>query len=305
MSDGRTILLITLSNIGDALMTTPVMQALHERYPDAVMDIVTDARAAELFAHCPWCREILLRDKRLGWRGTAALVRRLRATRYDLAVDLRTDGLSWLLRARRRLTRHGARATGPHAVERHFAVIMQREKLTAIPPLCLWLTENERAAAGRRLAGLPGNRWLALAPGARWGPKRWPASRFAGLARHLQHRLDAVILLGDESDRPACRGIAAGLSLPHVDLAGQTGLLEAAAVLQRARLFVGNDSGLGHLAAACGCPGVTIFGPGDPERYHPWHPRARWVRSDSGLIGDVRVETVAEAVLSLLSESEK
>jgi ADP-heptose:LPS heptosyltransferase len=302
MNDCRSILLITLSNVGDALMTTPVLQALHDRYPHAAMDIVTDARAAEIFTHCPWRRDILLRDKRLGWRGTVSLARRLRRTRYDLVVDLRTDGLTLLLRARRRLTRRGGRAAGPHAVERHFGVILQREKLTDIPPLGIWLTETEQAAARGWLAGLPGRRWLALAPGARWEPKRWPAHCFTDLANQLQEQLDAVILLGDASDRSACRVIADGLFLPQVNLAGKTGLLEAAAVLQRTRIFVGNDSGLGHLAAACDCPSVTVFGPGDPARYHPWHPRARWVQSDSGRIGDVRVETVAEAVLSLLSE---
>jgi heptosyltransferase-3 len=303
MSDCPSILLITLSNIGDALLTTPVMTALHERYPDAAMDIVTDARAVELFEHCPWRRDILLRHKRLGWRGTAALVKRLRRTRYDLAVDLRTDGLTLLLRARRRLTRRGGRAAGPHAVECHFGVIRQRERLSAIPPLCVWLTDTERRFARRRLSGLPGSRWLALAPGARWEPKRWPAHRFAELATRLQAQSDAVILLGDGTDRAACRSIAARLPLPHVNLAGETGLLEAAAVLQRARLCVGNDSGIGHLAAASGCPTVTLFGPGDPVRYHPWHPRARWVQSASGLIGDVEVETVAEAVQALLSEN--
>lgn len=301
MSDCRSILLITLSNIGDVLMTTPVVAALRERYPDAAMDIVTDARAAELFAHYPGRQAVILRDKRLGWRGTAALVKRLRQKHYDLAVDLRTDGLTLLLRARRRLTRHGSRTPGPHAVERHFGVIGQRERLKVIPPLRVWLTGTEQTFARQRLSGLPGSRWLALAPGARWEPKRWPAHRFAELATRLQAQSDAVILLGDETDRAACRTIAAELPLPHVNLAGETGLLEAAAVLQRMRLFIGNDSGIGHLAAASGCPTVTVFGPGDPLRYHPWHPRARWVRSATESIGDVKVETVAEAALALLS----
>jgi ADP-heptose:LPS heptosyltransferase len=59
----RSILLITLSNVGDAVMTTPVMTALHDTYPLAAMDIVTDARAAPLFSHCPWRGDIILKDK--------------------------------------------------------------------------------------------------------------------------------------------------------------------------------------------------------------------------------------------------
>jgi ADP-heptose:LPS heptosyltransferase len=298
----RSILLITLSNVGDAVMTTPVMAALHHKYPHAFMDIVTDARAAPLFSHCPWRRDIILKDKQAGWLGLAALVRRLRATRYDLIVDLRTDGLSLLLRAGRRLTRRGSRSVTGHAVERHFSVIRQREQLTEIPPLQLWLSAAEQAHATQLLAGLPGQRWLALGPGARWQGKCWPVVRYSTLLDKLQPHLDACVLLGDTADAGLCREIAAGLRLPHRNLAGTTDLLQAAAVLARMQIFVGNDSGLGHLAAAGDIPTVTVFGPGDPPRYHPWHPQARWVQSTSGRIEDVSVALVFEQVLELLSE---
>jgi ADP-heptose:LPS heptosyltransferase len=301
-STTQSILLITLSNVGDAVLTTPVMQALHHKYPQAYMDIVTDARAAPLFRHCPWRRDIILKDKQAGWRGLPPLLRQLRTTRYDLVVDLRTDGLSLLLRARRRLTRRGTRSVKGHAVERHFSVIRQREQQSAIPPPCVWLSAAEHEFAAQALAGLPGRRWLALGPGARWQPKCWPAARYRTLLEQLQPHLDACVLLGDGSDAAACREITAGLRLPHVNLAGVTDLLQAAAVLTRMQLFVGNDSGLGHLAAACGIPTVTVFGPGDPARYHPWHPQARRVQSTSGRIEDVSVAAVMEQVLELLSE---
>ncbi len=74
----RHILLVTLSNIGDALMTTPVMEALHGKHPQAMMDIVADPRSSELFAHCPYLHRVIHRDKSQGWRGSLALVRELR-----------------------------------------------------------------------------------------------------------------------------------------------------------------------------------------------------------------------------------
>jgi len=294
------ILLITLSNIGDTVMTTPVMQALHAKYPQAVMDIVTDARAVPLFSHCPYRRELLLKDKQAGWRGLLPLIKQLRTTRYDLAVDLRTDGLTWLLRARRRLGRGLVRADTGHAVERHFAVIRQRERLADIPPPCVWLSAAERDFARQALQELPGRRWLALGPGARWPPKCWPAVRFGGLVRQLQSRFDACVLLGSEADAAACREVADSLPLPCLDLAGRTGLLQATAVLALAQVFVGNDSGLGHLAAAAGTPTVTVFGPGDPRRYHPWHPLARWVQSPTDRIEDVDLAMVTNEVVTLL-----
>ena len=297
--DIHNILLITLSNIGDAIMTTPVMAALHKQYPRAIMDIVTDARASELFSHCPYKGEIFLKDKQAGWQGVMTLIKQCRKKHYDLVVDLRTDGLTLLLHARRRLTRRGSKAAGYHAVQRHFGVMGPREGITAIPATSVWLSPHDLDFAHRQLAALPGNRWLALGPGARWAPKCWPATAFRELADRLQAQFDAVVLLGSTADADSCQQVADGMALPCITLAGKTSLLQAAAVLQQVTLFIGNDSGLGHLAAACNTPTLTVFGPGDPARYHPWHPQARWVQSDSGEIADIPVAAVTAAVLEL------
>jgi heptosyltransferase-3 len=300
----RHILLVTLSNIGDALMTTPVMEALHRRYPRAVLDIVADRRSSALFGHCPYLNRVIHRDKQQGWRGSLALVRELRRCHYDLIVDLRTDGLAWLLRARQRLTRRGARRARGHAVERHLEVIRPHTATEGFTPLRLWLDETERQCARRRLRDLPGGRWLAVGPGARWEPKRWPPGRFGELLRRHHEAFDAVVLLGNHADAPLCNILAAELTLPCLDLAGRTGLLEAAAVLAHMRLFIGNDSGLGHLAAAVGIPTLTLFGPGEPQRYRPWNPGGRWLQSPTGRIEDLPVSTVAEELGDLLRESD-
>ena len=295
--DTKTILLITLSNIGDAVMTTAVMTALHEKYPRALMDIVADARSSELFDHCPYRGELFLKDKQAGWRGLINLVKQLRTTRYDLVVDLRTDGLTLLLHAARRLTRRGSKAAGQHAVQRHFGVIGAREGISEIPATCLWLSPQDRDFAQRQLTALPGTHWLALGPGARGAAKRWPVTAFGELLEQLPAQFDGVLLLGSAEDRAICQQLAARTALPCLNLAGKTGLLQAAALLQQAAVFIGNDSGLGHVAAACDTATLTLFGRGDPHRYHPWHPRARWLQSDSGDIADVTVEAVAAVVL--------
>jgi ADP-heptose:LPS heptosyltransferase len=300
----RHILLVTLSNIGDAVMTTPVMEALHGKHPQAVMDIVADPRSSELFAHCPYRDRVIHRDKQQGWQGSLALVRDLRRSRYGLIVDLRTDGLAWLLRGRRRLTRHGARRPEGHAVERHMEVIRRHVGTAGIPPTRLWFDGREQEFAGRTLAGLPGRRWLALGPGARWEPKRWPPGSFRELVQRRQEDFDAVVLLGSQADAGSCHILADGLPLPCLDLAGRTGLLEAAALLSHMSLFIGNDSGLGHLAAAVGTPTLTLFGPGEPQRYRPWNPRGRWLQSPNRDIRTLPVTCVADAVTQLLKETD-
>ena len=87
--------------------------------------------------------------------------------------------------------------------------------------------------------------------------------------------------------------------LPVLDLCGRTSILQAAAVLQHATAFVGNDSGLGHIAAALGVPTITIFGPGDPERYRPWSENSQCVTGDSQDIRNVSVDEVVKHFLSI------
>lgn len=287
------LLFITLSNIGDAVMTTPVLALMHTTHPGAVVDIVTAPRAAPVFRHCPFRGELVLKQSH-GPRAALHLLRRLRRTSYDLVVDLRTDGLAWLLRARRRMTKLGARPLGPHAVERHLGVV-RRLADGRIPDAVIWTGATDEERAGKLLGILPPGRWLAFGPGARWAPKRWPAASFAALADRLRDRFDGLVLLGDADDAPLCSRIAHAVDMPVVDLAGRTTITEAAAVLRRTRCFVGNDSALGHLAAAVGVPGLTLFGPGDPVRYRPWGTRARWLKSETGRLEDLAVARVAEA----------
>lgn len=294
-ASNRRILMITLSNIGDAIMTTPVLEALHAHYPDAAIDLVADRRSSEVFTHCPYLGRIVFKEKRAGWRGTWRLVRDLRRTRYELIVDLRTDGLAYLLRGRRRLTKWQAAPRGAHAVQAHMGVIAALGDRD-VPPTRLWLTPQLEADATQRLQRLPGSRWLALGPGANWEPKIWPLTRFRALAERLQHDFDGVVLLGGPNDAERCDFLSRTLPLETLNLAGKTNLLQAAAVLARMKVFVGNDSGLGHIAAAVGTPTLTLFGPGQPERYHPWGGQARWLVGVDEDLGTLTAEAVAEEV---------
>lgn len=293
------ILFITLSNIGDAVMTTPVLDTLRRRYPAACFDLVADPRSAELFSHFPALGEIILKHKKSGLRGLLALIRQLRRRRYDLVVDLRTDGLGYLLRCRRHCNKFGIQPRGPHAVERHYAVLRELAEAEPPPPR-LWLSAAERDYAATTLAGVPGRRWLALGPGANWPPKIWPGERFVALVAQLRDAFDAVLLLGGPGDRERAAAILPQLALPAFDFCGQSRLLQAAALLERATVFVGNDSGLGHLASAVGTPTVTVFGPGEPLRYRPWQKRGSWVRAESGVLGELEVEEVVAGVREIV-----
>lgn len=293
---GGRLLIVTLSNVGDLVMTTPVFEALHRKYPACLIDVVADARSSELLAGAPYCGDIFLRNKRGGWAEQWRLVQRLRARTYELIVDLRTPFIPLLLRARRRVLKIGLKPRGPHAVEEHFATldgILDND--TAIPPCRVYIPSARVAAAGECAAALPGGRWLAVAPGANWPGKKWPADNYCALLTAVQGSFDAAILLGGAGDRTTAAAVGA-TDFPTLDMTGRTRLIEAAALIARATAFVGNDSGLGHIAAALGCPTVTVFGPGQPQRYRPWGERVRLVTAPMQDLARLDAATVAAAL---------
>ncbi len=205
------------------------------------------------------------------------LWRRTAATRWDQIVDLRDTVVSRLLRRR---SLKIFRGVGPrqHMVE-GLAALLGLDPSAAAPRV--WLSSAAVEQVNRALpADTP---LLALAPGAHGVGKRWPADRFAQLAASLIGPGGAlangrVALLGAPNETPEAAPTIAALEPGRViDLVGRTDAAQAAAWLARADLYVGNDSGLTHLAAAAGAPTLALFGPGLPHRYRPWGPRARFL----------------------------
>lgn len=294
------ILFITLSNIGDAIMTTPTLERVHQIYPDAVIDLVCDPRSQVLFTHCPYRGEIILKEKKQGKKGLWQLIKKLRKKRYDLIVDLRTDGLSYLLRAKRRLTKWGHKPYGPHAVEDLISIIDRINPDRKIPSTKIWLTDELDSQAKKLTASLPEGKWLAIGPGANWEPKTWAVENFSLVANALADETNAVILLGGTGDIEKSKHLKTALQGPYLDLTGTTDLLTTAAVLKLCELFIGNDSGLGHLAAAVNTPTVSVFGPGRPERYHPWHSLNRVEIGANQSLDKLSAEHVSRTARQLL-----
>jgi ADP-heptose:LPS heptosyltransferase len=296
MRDAGDILFISLSNLGDAILTTPVLAALHQHFPAARITILAGLQSSAIFEHCPYRAELIQKPKRAGLTGLLALLRCLRRRRYDLVVDVRTDGLAYLLRARRRCTKWTARPYGPHAVEQHMGVIRVLHQEQSIPAPRVWLHAEDVKYAGRAVAALPQGRWLAIAPGCRVPIKRWPAENYPALVHAVSDLFSGVIVVGDAGDAALAEAICCHLPLPVLNLAGQTDIRQAAAVIQRAAVFVGSDSGLGHLASAVGVATLTLFGIGEPERYRPWGERSAWLVGADRDVRNLSVPQVAEAL---------
>jgi ADP-heptose:LPS heptosyltransferase len=309
------ILFVTATRIGDAVLSTGLLAHLIERFPQARLTIAAGPVAAPLFEGVPGLERIIIVEKRrwsAHWLGLhAAVVGR----RWDLVVDLRGSALAFLLRARvRKVVAKGD--PGEHRVR-------QLARLFALdPPPAprLWtLPSHEREAAA---LVPPGGPVLAIGPAANWRGKEWRADRFAETARRLTApdgplagARVAIMAAGHERAQaaPVLEAVPAARRL---DLVGRVDLLTAAAVLRLAALFVGNDTGLMHIAAAAGAPTLGLFGPSPVAQYAPWGPRSAVVhtlvppavllgpgfdhRTTGTLMDSLSVEAVETAATALL-----
>jgi ADP-heptose:LPS heptosyltransferase len=245
----------------------------------------------------PRLERLIVFDKRrfgLHWLRLWALVA---PHRWDLVVDIRASALAWLLATRRRAV---MRRRSGHKTAQLAAMLG-----LAPPPLpVVWPGEADRA---RARALLPAGPLLMLGPTANWPGKVWPAERFVALTRALLAGPLAgarvVVLAGPgAAERALAAPVLAALA-GAVDLAGRLSLTEAAACLERAALFVGNDSGLMHLAAAAGAPTLGLFGPTPAGEYAPAGRRAAAVPADAPRMEALTVEAALAAALKLLAES--
>lgn len=272
------LLFITATRIGDAVLSTGLLGDVLDRHPGARVTLACGPAARGLFLALPGLERLIVLEKRRFLGHWLALWRAVVASRWDLAIDLRGSLTT-------RLIRRGAalvdRRADPHA---HRVVELGRLAGIDPPPAPrLWLDAGHRERAAARCAG--GAPILALAPAANWPAKSWPIDRFAALAARLTAPgaplAGARILV---AAAPSERAQVAPLldALPperRIDLTDAAELLDVAACLARARLFIGNDSGLMHIAAAVGAPTLGLFGPSSERRYGPWGPRAAFVRT--------------------------
>jgi lipopolysaccharide heptosyltransferase III len=263
------ILFVTATRIGDAVLSTGLLAHLLERYPGAAVTIAAGPVAAPLFSAMPGLARLITVSKRRHRLHWFDLYRDVALRRWDLVVDLRGSALAYFLWAKDRRVM----AKGDPSLHR-VAQLARLFDLAPPPAPRLWLAARHEAEAERLTAG--DGPILAIGPAANWRGKTWRAQRFAELTRRLTSpdgplpgARVAVLAAGHE--RPQAEPVLAALPpARRIDLVGRVDLLTAAAVLRRSALFVGNDTGTMHIAAAMGTPTLGLFGPSRPEQYAPW-----------------------------------
>jgi ADP-heptose:LPS heptosyltransferase len=290
------ILFITATRIGDAVISTGLLDELARRHPAASITVACGPLAASLFAAVPGVvRVIPLAKRRFAWHWVQ-LWRDVRAESWDLVVDLRRSLLSRVLRAGERLvlppTDHSR-----HRVD-FLPTILGRDG--GLDPV-VHIPGGVEGAVAQRFGHGP---LIAIAPIAARPEKTWPMDRFVSLARALLAGPcvgNRLAIIAGPGETWAADAFA---DLDPMPMIGEPDLLVVAGLLRRSRLFVGNDSGLSHLAAAVGAPTLTLFGPTEPVNYAPRGPRVSVLRAPGRdgcrPIDGIEVSSAVDAARALL-----
>jgi len=271
----KKILVITLSNIGDVILTTPVIEALKENFANASIDILVGPRGKEVLAKDKVIRKLIIYDKHGALKEKANLIIKLRQERYDLVVDLRRTVIPLLIRPRYRTPLLQKIPNNfLHMRDRHFSRIqMLRLPFTVYRLPRIHTDDNDEKYVMDLLSseGLEQTDLLiVVSPGARSSTKRWPKEYFTQACRRVKDEVKAkVILVGDKNDYDLCAEIKKEIGEGIYNLANRTTVPQLRFLLEKAKILITNDSAVLHTGSAANIPTIAIFGPTDPTKYGP------------------------------------
>lgn len=314
------ILFITSTRIGDAVINSGVLAHYVDTHPQARFTIACGHLAAPLFEAVPRLDDIIVMNKQPMGGHWLNLWRRTITRRWDRVIDMRCSGTAWALWARHRHIL--ARATQPMNKVYEAASVIP---LDPAPHPHLYLSEDAQA---RATALFPtGRDVLAVCPSASMPYKTWPGDRFGALLHELTGP-DGIMagaqiaIFGGPGDKAAARPLHEALPEKQIiDLTGELALPDVAACLARARLFIGNDSGLMHMAAAVNTATLGLFGPSDERKYGPFGEHTAIVRGPTpfsqidaaypdrklhpdSLLQDLEIDAVLDAATRLYKRTE-
>lgn len=271
------ILFITSSRIGDAVLSSGLLNHIEQTYPDAKVTIACGPLAMSLFQGYPLLETIipLKKEKRNGhW---IKLWKQVVGTRWDMVIDLRDSAVSRLILGKKKhiFSRHIDKSQ--HKAEQNAAVMT----LSDVPAPKLWFTKDQLTKSQELLPS--GTSILGVGPTANWIGKTWPAERFIEIVLYMldHHMKDArVAVFGAPGEEEDAQKVLQ--SIPEdrrIDCIAKGSPGEAAAMIARCDFYIGNDSGLMHCAAAAGVQTLGLFGPSYPHIYAPYGEHTAHVRT--------------------------
>ena len=291
------ILLIRLSSLGDIVLTTPVIRAVRSQFPAAHIAMLVGKQSADVLRENPHLDEIITFDRFAKDKDTGEMLRTariLRERKFTLAIDLqrkfRTEVLMYFSGAAERVgkgrlcTVRVSEQGNKHATAHYFDLLHAVEIPAVDQKLELFLAASERADATQRFnaAGVtPTGLKVGFFPGAGWKLREWMPERFAAIGdRLVQHFNAEVLIFGGQKESELVHTVAKLMDTRAVPFAGNLQIRELAACIERCDLFLTNDTGPMHIAAAVGTPTVSLFGPGNHVRFQPLGALHQTIRHD-------------------------
>jgi heptosyltransferase II len=294
----KRILVLRYRFIGDTILTVPFLRNLRRAEPDAYIAWVVAPGSAEVVHGIPYVNELISWDPPTGhadshsshrtFRDKLRFIHELRTKRFDTAYILKrsfssaiiallsgaskrigfaTEGRSFML------TKSVPYNRNQHEVE-NFLDVLRADGIPIIDDhLEAWITDDEAMAAEKILQRsnfLEGERLVGMHPFASSKGKRWPLERYAELSQQLAADGFRPLVLGAPNERQEYADVVDRFSPKAINAVGCCNLRVTLALLKRCQLYVGNDSGIMHLAASAGLPLVTIFGSTSPQLFGPW-----------------------------------
>jgi predicted lipopolysaccharide heptosyltransferase III len=291
-SDVRKVLVVRLRSIGDTVLATPSLFALKRFLPNAQVDILVEDWVAPVLDNHPHVDNVIALE-RGGFMTRARVARELRAANYDVVYNLHGGTTATFLTratgARHRVgfksyqygQLHNHQAPSPlllwqqqktHSVEQQLALLgWTGVPVTDRPRTSLGISPKAAETVERLLveAELSGQNFALIHPAAAFATKQWAAEKFARVVEFLAERGISSVAIAAPNEQALLEQLRSQTSVNVVTFA--LSLPEVTALAARSRLFVGNDSGIAHIAAAVGTPSVVVFGSSNIAHWRPWN----------------------------------
>ena len=280
----KRILIITLSNIGDIILTTPVLDVLEKEFPGTRVDVMVGPLGKDIFKHHPRIFKVIVYDKHTPVMEKRRLIRKLRRINYDLIVDLRNTLFPYLIGSKYRTTPlYKIPSTFlMHKKDSHLWKLKGLGIDTSRAQFSVFVPKTDEFYVEGLLDKIPGKENIVvMSPGAKSLIKKWKKECFSELADRLIEELKVpLVMVGDQNDLDLVNEIESRMKNKAYNLAGRTSITQLAHILRRSKLLITNDSAPMHLGTAMGTKVLAIFGPTDPRKYGPRGEHDRVIRKE-------------------------
>ena len=272
------ILFITSTRVGDAVLATSVLNYIIKKYPRSSIFLASGREPLSIYTNYKNIKRIFILKKILFKSHWLKLWLNTFFMKWDIIIDLRGSLISYMLFTKERYVYKSLGKNVHRLDELAFLMKTKHLSLPSIP-----LINNDVSLARTKLSKL--ENIIAIGASANWPAKVWPSKKFAKLIKMLlKHKKFkkniSIVFFGSSRDDKDTKKIIRFIKIKNIkNFCGKLNLLEVLACLRECKLFIGNDSGLMHIAASSGIPTIGLFGPSLESRYGPKGPNAHFVRT--------------------------